>query len=188
MTQPGCVKTLMSSARSGGNQGHAKAKWSLDHKIRLVELEKEERAKGSGFMKSLKRRWDSKFPELQHFGEKALRNNAAVFHKDPKVMRHVEEIIDNSGYEHENVGKHKWKMDEMLHLVEIDDKERSKGRGFMRRVHERWLSEFPGRFVGAGTLRDLAQYFRSQNEIATLLLVKRNGGLEGLKRMLETER
>ena len=45
--------------------------------IDVVTMDKEERAKGSGFMKRVKERWDQKYPEYQQASWQKLRDNAA---------------------------------------------------------------------------------------------------------------
>ena len=39
--------------------------WTMEMKIDLVTVDKEERARGRGFMKRVKERWDQKYPEYQ---------------------------------------------------------------------------------------------------------------------------
>ena len=46
-------------------------------KIDVVTMDKEERAKGRGFMKRVKERWDQKYPEYQQASWQKLRDNAA---------------------------------------------------------------------------------------------------------------
>ena len=54
--------------------------------IDVVTMDKEERAKGSGFMKRVKERWDQKYPEYQQASWQKLRDNAARFKKEPELM------------------------------------------------------------------------------------------------------
>ena len=55
-------------------------------KIDLVTIDKEERARGRGFMKRVKGRWDQKYPEYQQASWQKLRDNAARFKKAPELM------------------------------------------------------------------------------------------------------
>ena len=55
-------------------------------KIDVVIMDKEERAKGKGFMKRVKERWDQKYPEYQQVSWQKLRDNAARFKKEPELM------------------------------------------------------------------------------------------------------
>ena len=50
-----------------------------------------------------------------------------------------------------------------MKLVKIDDEERSKGRGFMKRVKERWDLEFPDQN---------ASPFQKQPEMRNLILMR----------------
>ena len=56
-------------------------------KIDVVAMGKEERAKGRGFMKRVKERWDPKYPEYQQASWHKLRDNAARFKKEPELMK-----------------------------------------------------------------------------------------------------
>ena len=51
-------------------------KWTTEKKIDAVTMNKEERAKGRGFMKTVKERWDQKYPEYQQASWQKLRDNA----------------------------------------------------------------------------------------------------------------
>ena len=48
-------------------------------------LDEEERAKGRGFMKRVKERWDVKYPEYQSVSWQKLRDNAARFKKEQEI-------------------------------------------------------------------------------------------------------
>ena len=71
--------------------------WTTEMKIVLMILDQEELAKGRGFMKRVKDRWDVKYPEYQSASWQKLRDNAARFKKDPELkdlilVRQTEEI------------------------------------------------------------------------------------------------
>ena len=55
-------------------------------KIDVVIMDKEEGAKGRGFMKRVKERWDQKYPEYQQASWQKLRDNAARFKKRHELM------------------------------------------------------------------------------------------------------
>ena len=66
-------------------------------KIVLMILDQEELAKGRGFMKRVKDRWDVKYPEYQLVSWQKLQDKAARFKKDPELkdlilVRQREEI------------------------------------------------------------------------------------------------
>ena len=57
-----------------------------------------------------------------------------------------------------------------IKLVKIDDEERSKGRGFMKRVNERWNFEFPEKAsVSVHNLRNNASRFQKEPERRNLI-------------------
>ena len=47
------------------NNNNKQLEWTTEMKIDLVTIDKEERARGRGFMKRVKERWDQKYPEYQ---------------------------------------------------------------------------------------------------------------------------
>ena len=60
--------------------------WTTEMKINLVTMDDEERAKGRGFMKRVKERWDQRYPEYNLASSQKLRDNAARFKKEPDIM------------------------------------------------------------------------------------------------------
>ena len=56
-----------------------------------------------------------------------------------------------------------WTTEMKMKLVKIDDEERSKGRGFMKRVKESWDLEFPDQN---------ASPFQKQPEMRNLILMR----------------
>ena len=54
-------------------------------KIVLVMLDEDERAKGRGFIKCVKDRWDMNYPEHESTSWQKLRDNAAPFKKNSKI-------------------------------------------------------------------------------------------------------
>ena len=51
--------------------------WTTEMKINVVIIYKEERAKGRGFMKGLRERWDQKYSEYQQASSQKLRDSTA---------------------------------------------------------------------------------------------------------------
>ena len=60
--------------------------WTTEMKIDVVIMDKEERAKGRGFMKRVKERWDQKYPKYQQASWQKLRDNAVRFKKERELM------------------------------------------------------------------------------------------------------
>ena len=54
--------------------------------MKLVEIEKRKRENGSGYMKTLKSRWNTEFPQHANMSGQCLRDNAARFKKDPAII------------------------------------------------------------------------------------------------------
>ena len=63
--------------------------WSFDMKVRLVEIDIYERRNGRGFMKRVKDRWDSEFPESQEFVAQNLNDNAGGFKEQQEIVNLV---------------------------------------------------------------------------------------------------
>ena len=113
--------------------------WTTEMKIVLMILDQEERAKGRGFMKQVKDRWDVKYPEYQSASWQKLRDNAARFKKDPELkdlilVRQREEIqraeteMRNEEEEHnvDQPGEERngdEQIDVEQNMVEADDEE-----------------------------------------------------------------
>lgn len=97
-------------------------------------MDTEVRALGKGFMRRVKRRWETEYPNQKAFSIKALRNNAANFKQEQMVKDY---LGMESSDELEHNGKSKWITSEKIRLVELDREERAKGRGFMKRLRER---------------------------------------------------
>ena len=68
-----------------GEQQRKSIEWTTEMKIVLVMLDEDERAKGRGFMKRVKDRWDMKYPEHESASWQELSDNAARFKKDPEI-------------------------------------------------------------------------------------------------------
>ena len=65
-----------------------------------------------------------------------------------------------------------WINEMKLELLKIDREERSKGRGFMKRIKERWDEKYPGLPVTAQCLRDNAARISKDKALLNLLEVQ----------------
>ena len=63
-------------------QQRRQLEWSTEIKVKLVMIDEEKHAKGRGFMKRVKERWDMKYPEYQGASWQKLKDNAARFKKE----------------------------------------------------------------------------------------------------------
>ena len=55
--------------------------WTTEKNMNVVIMVKGERAKGKGFMKRVKERWNQMYPEYQQASWQKLRDNASLFKK-----------------------------------------------------------------------------------------------------------
>ena len=59
--------------------------WLTEMKVKLVMIDKEERAKVRGFIKRVKEHWDMEHPEYQDASWQKLMDNAVRFKKEKEV-------------------------------------------------------------------------------------------------------
>ena len=70
----------------------------------------------------------------------------------------------------------------------MDQEERQKGRGFIKKVKERWDIKYPEyRRVSMQQLRDNASRFKTEKEIINLILVSRRQEIEPAAELLSAE-
>ena len=145
---------------------HHLSKYSDEEKRWLVSTAEEEKAKGMGFMRRLKSRWDERYPEKRYISKQNLRDNASRFKKDI-----INDYVDRT---QENVPTHtsKWTNEMNLNLLKIEERERSRGRGFMKRMKEAWDAMYENSQITAQTLRDNAIRFRKDNSLLNLIEVR----------------
>ena len=67
-------------------QERRQLEWTTEMKVTLIIFDNEERAKGRGFMKRVKERWDQYYSEYRDASWQKLSNNAARFKKDSEVI------------------------------------------------------------------------------------------------------
>ena len=66
-----------------------------------------------------------------------------------------------------------WKTEMKINLVTMDDEEREKGRGFIKRVKERWDQRYPEYSLASWQkLRDNAARFKKEPDIMNMILVR----------------
>lgn len=143
--------------------------WTEERKNRLAQLDEEERVKGKGFMQRLKERWDLKYPGTR-FTKQNLRDNANMFRKE----------LGQKSKEHKSKESTTWTNEMKIRVVELDEKARKQGRGFMQRLKDWWVQEFhEHREMSAQCLGDNARRFDQDKTISNMLLIKQ--GKERLK-------
>ena len=176
--------------RNGEPDKHSSTEWIEELKKRLVEIDDEEREYGRGFMIRTKQRWEEEYPHLK-MSKQLLRDNARRFRDEKMTEKNemataeeIEEMFANSmefegfeGFSSEDKQTEKeeqqWDNEKKMFLVMIDEKERSKGRGFMKRMKEKWDEAYPTTPHSSQSLRDNAARFKKEKELINLIGVKR---------------
>ena len=73
-----------------------------------------------------------------------------------------------------------WTIEIKIKLVKTDNEGRNKGRGFMKRVKERWDLEFPEQAsVRINNLKNNASRFQKELDIRNLSLVRNRNAIDG---------
>ena len=63
----------------------------------------------------------------------------------------------------------KWTTEMKANLLKIEERERNRGRGFMKRMKEAWDEIYENSIMSAQTLRDDAARFRKDNSLLSLI-------------------
>ena len=108
-----------------------------------------------------------------------LRDNAVRFRLEMKEPNTISEIQQEMVDENRNTNNasaaktnNEWTNEMKLELLKIDREERSKGRGFMKQMKERWDEKYPGLPVIAQCLRDNAARISKDKALLNLLEVQ----------------
>ena len=101
--------------------------WTEEQKRKLVEIERQEMRKGKNFMKRVKARWDTEYKK-EGWGRPAeLENQDKI-----EVQQQTQVIGEQKRKSIE------WTTEMKIVLVMLDEDERAKSRGLMKRVKDRW--------------------------------------------------
>ena len=73
---------------------------------------------------------------------------------------------------------HKWTTEMKVNLLKIEERERNRGRGFMKRMKEAWGDIYENSTISAQTLRDSATRFRKDNSLFNLITVRDGNDVE----------
>jgi len=127
-------------------------------------------------MKRVKERWDAEYPHNRRTAQN-LTDNARRLKKEG-WGRQIEIINRTMEQQNQQPGDQQrksleWTTEMKVTLIKIDEEERRKGRGFMKRVKARWDMKFP-EYESASwqKLRDNAARFKKDPEIKNLILVR----------------
>ena len=129
-------------------------------------------------MMSLKRRWDQKYPEENHVSKQNLRDNAVGFKKELAIMETRVEI-ENEGEQEITInnGSSSWTNEMKMNLLTIEEHERKRGRGFMKRMKEAWDGIYENNLMSAQTLGGNAVRFRKDKWLLSLIEIRDEGKL-----------
>ena len=118
-------------------------------------------------MKRIKDRWGGEFPEKRRTAQNLV-DNVSRFEKEGwggKIVRNQTTKMQKNT---------EWNTEMKITLIIIDEEERHKGRGFMKRVQERWDAKHPEHPTARiQKLRDNASRFKKDHEIMNLMLVRK---------------
>ena len=157
---------------------HPLSTYTDDGKRWLVTTADEERSKGAGFMLRLKRRWDEQYPEKNCVSKQNLRDNAARLKKELEMNVRSEKTQIEKEEDKTLNSTHKWKNDMKVNLLKIEERERNRGRGFMKRMKEAWDDIYENSTISAQTLRDNAARFLKDNSLLNLITVRDGNDVE----------
>lgn len=153
--------------------------WTQEQKQKTIDIDTEERRRGKGFMRRIKQRWETEYPMHPRTAQNLI-DNASRFKKDGIQLRQQGEIQPNLIVNNEEpVRKNlEWTVEMKVNLIMIDQEERAKGRGFMKRVKERWDAKYP-EYQSASwqKLRDNAARFHKDKELKDLISVRQRNAI-----------
>ena len=149
--------------------------WMDEQKKGIVEIDENERKRGRNFMKRIKNRWEAEYPNNRRTAQNLI-GNAKRFKKEGwGTNKNNDQNIkqEEVQIQQEISKKMEWTTEMKIKLIMIDKEERVKGRGFMKRVKERWEVEYPEYSEASWQkLRDNAARFKKEKEIRKLMLVR----------------
>ena len=144
----------------------------------LVTTADEERSKGTGFMLRLKRRWNKQYPEKNRVSKHNLRDNAARFIKELEMNFGSEKAQIEIEADTTLNKNDKWSTEIKVNLLKIEEQERNRGCGFMKRMKEAWDDIYENSTMSARTLRNNAARFRKDNSSLNLITVRDRNDVE----------
>ena len=116
---------------------------SKEQKHRIVEIDHQERRKGKNFMKRIKTRWDLEFLESRRTAQNLVDNEKRFKKEGWGNIGEQEELIVKQTTPENDSKQLNWTTEMKIDTVTMNKEERAKGRGFMKRVKERWDQKYP---------------------------------------------
>ena len=157
---------------------HPLSTYKDNEKRWLMTTADEEQSKGTGFMLKLKWRWDEQYPEKNCVSKQNLRDNAARLKKELEMNVRSEKTQIEKEEDKTLNSTHKWKNDMKVNLLKIEERERNRGRGFMKRMKEAWDDIYENSTISAQTLRDNAARFLKDNSLLNLITARDGNDVE----------
>ena len=138
----------------------------------------DEHSKGIGFVLRLKQRWDEQYPEKNHVSKQNLRDNAARFKKELKMNVGSEEAQIEIKEDTTLNNTNKWTTEIKVSLLKTEDRERNRGRGFLKRMKKTWDDLYENSTMSAQILRDNAARFCKDNSLLKFIKVRDGNDVE----------
>ena len=124
-------------------------------------------------MKHIKLRWDLEFPESRRTAQNLI-DYAKRFQKEGwgNIGEQEEPIVEQTTPEN-NSKQLNWTTKMKIDVIIMDMGERAKGRGFTKRLKERWHQKYP-KYQQASwqKLRDNATRFKKEPALINLIIVR----------------
>ena len=138
---------------------------SKEQKHRIMEIDHQERRKGKNFMKRIKTRWDLEFLESRRTAQNLVDNGKRFKKEGWGNIGEQEGLIVKQTTSENDSKQLNWTTKIKIDVVTMNKEERAKGRGFMKRVKERWDKKYPEyQQASCQKLRDNAARSRRNNE------------------------
>ena len=152
--------------------------WTDEEKKSVVEIYREERMKGKSFMKRIKERWHREYSEKRRTAQNLIDNAKRSAREGWGSLQ--ENLVDRQTGEMSTQSRSvDWTTEMKVKLVQIDSEERRRGRGFMKRVKDRWVEEYQEHAAASiQKLRDNASRFSKEQTITNLILVRQGSDVE----------
>ena len=122
-------------------------------------------------MKRIKECWDKEFPNNKRTAQNLI-DNAKRFTKNGWMEKR--EVPQQLNDKDETAGNIEWTMDMKINLLLIEEEEQKNGKGFMKRMKDRWDAMYPTlKLANKQKLRDNASSLRKGKEITNLILARK---------------
>ena len=105
----------------------------MEEKVLVVKVETEEKERGSGFIKCVKKRWSNEARTKKTVSTQNLVDNDRRFNLQEEVIGQLDGQSEKPESEAPPENMY-WTKANKVRLVEIDTEERERGLGFMKRV------------------------------------------------------